>query len=101
VDITRDINRGEMVEADITRLIVTRDEKRQQTEGERLEEELYESSARAWRERQEAEIREAWREYHRDQAVRHRATLEALATYHESEAAKLQRDGAVVDEEGG
>ncbi len=40
-------------------MIRRRDERRRQTEGERLEEELYEPSVRAWRERQEAEKRTA------------------------------------------
>ena len=96
------VSRGEMVESELDGLIRRRDTHRRQTEGERLEEELYEPSVRAWRERREEENRKAWREYHHDQAARHRATLEALATYHESEAAKLRRDDdAVVEGEGG
>ena len=83
------LSRGEMVEKELDALITRRDDKRRQTEGERLEEELYEPSVRMWRERREAARRAEWCEYHQDQAARHRATLEALAAYHESEAARL------------
>ena len=96
-----DIARGEAVEHELDAMIRRRDVHRRQTEGERLEEELFEPSARAWRERREAENREAWREYHHDQAAHHRATLEALASYHENEAAKLHRDETTVEGEGG
>ena len=96
-----DIARSEQVESELDAMIRRRDTHRRQTEGERLIEELYEPSVRAWRERQEAENREAWRAFHEGQAARHRATLQALATYHECEAAKLQPEVAVVDGEGG
>ncbi len=96
-----DIARSEQVESELDAMIRRRDTHRRQTEGERLTEELYEPSVRAWRERQEAENREAWRAFHEGQAARHRATLEALATYHEREAAKLRLEGLVVDGEGG
>ncbi len=96
-----DIARSEQVESDFDAMIRRRGTHRRQTKGERLIEELYEPSVRAWRERQEAENREAWRAFHEGQAARHRATLEALATYHEGEAAKLLLEDAVVDGEGG
>jgi hypothetical protein len=51
VNLARNISRGEQVEADLDAMIRWRDEKRRQTEGERLEEELYEPSTRAYRER--------------------------------------------------
>ena len=96
-----DIARSEQIEGELDAMIRRRDTHRRQTEGERLEEELYKPSVRAWRERQEAENREAWRAFHEGQAARHRAILETLATYHEGEAAKLRRDDAVVEGEGG
>ena len=74
-----DIARSEQVESELDAMIRRRDTHRRQTEGERLTEELYEPSVRAWRERQEAENREARR------------------AFHEGEAAKLQRDDAVVE----
>ena len=84
-----DIARSEQVESEFDAMIRRRDTHRRQTEGERLEEELYEPSVRMWRECREAARRAEWCEYHQDQAARHRATLEALAAYHESEAARL------------
>ena len=96
-----DIARSEQVESELDAMIRRRDTHRRQTEGERLIEELYEPSVRAWRERQEAENRAAWRVFHEGQAARHRATLETLATYHEREAAKLRRDDVAVEGGGG
>ena len=69
--------------------------------GERKRRELWQASVRAYHARRAAEMRELWRTYHQDQAARHRATLEALATYHECEAAKLLLEDTVVDGEGG
>ena len=43
------VARGEMVESELASLIRRRDTHRRQTEGERLEEELYEPSVRAYR----------------------------------------------------
>ena len=87
-----DIARSEQVEAELDAMIRRRDTHRRQTEGERLEEELYEPSVRAWRERHEAEKRTARFEYHRDQAVRLRRTMGELVAYHESEAERYLRD---------
>ena len=44
---------------------------------------------RAYRERQEAKWRAAWRDFHEGQAARHRATLEALIRDHEAAAHNL------------
>ena len=87
-----DIARSEQVESELDALIRRRDEKRRQTEGERLEEELYEPSVRAWRERQEAEKRTARFEYHQGQADRLRRTMGELVAYHESEAERYLQD---------
>ncbi len=65
-----DIARSEQVESELDAMIRRRDTHRRQTEGERLIEELYEPSVRAWRERQEAENREAWLVFHEVQAAR-------------------------------
>jgi hypothetical protein len=73
-------------------MIRRRDEKRRQTEGERLEEELYEPSVRAWRERQDAEKRTARFEYHRGQADRLRRTMGELIARHEAAAERYLQD---------
>jgi hypothetical protein len=86
------IAKGEATEKELDQLITRRDEKRQQTEGERLEEELYEPSVRAWHLRQEAEKRSARFEYHRGQAERLRRTLGELVAYHESAAERYLQD---------
>jgi len=52
-------------------------------------EELWQQSERTYNARRREEMRAAWCEYHRGQAARHRAVLEALIARHESEAAKL------------
>ena len=57
--------------------------------GEYERAELWQASVRAYHARRAEEMRELWRAYHQDQAARHRATLQALASYHEREAARL------------
>lgn len=52
-------------------------------------EELWKASVAAYNARRSEENRLAWREYHRGQAARHRAVLEALIARHEGEVAKL------------
>ena len=69
-----DIARSAQVESELDTMIRRRDTHRRRTEGERLKEELYEPSVRAWRERQETEKRTARFEYHRSQADRLRRT---------------------------
>jgi hypothetical protein len=66
-----DVARFEQVEAELDAMIRRRDTHRRQTEGERLEEELYEPSVRAWRERREAENRAAWCEHYRHMRALH------------------------------
>ena len=83
------VAKSEAVEHELDAMIRRRDTHRRQTEGERLEEELYEPSVRAWRERGEAQSREAWARYHQDQAQRHRTVLEGLIAHHEEAAARL------------
>jgi hypothetical protein len=87
-----DIARSEQVESELDAMIRRRDEKRRQTEGERLEEELYEPSVRAWRERQDAEKRTARFEYHRGQADRLRRTMGELIARHEAAAERYLQD---------
>ena len=95
-----DIAKISVVEAELDNFISRRHEKRIQ-EGERPAEEMWTESERRYAARRLEENRAAWRRYHEDQAARHRATLEALATYHEGEAAKLLLEDPEVDGEGG
>jgi hypothetical protein len=89
------------VGAELDNLISRRHEKRVEQEGERLAEEMWAESERRYAARQREVNRAAWCKYHQDQAARHRAILETLATYHKGEAAKLQLEDAVVEGEGG
>jgi len=50
----------------------------------------YVESVRIFHARRRAANREAWLEYHQDQARRHRCVLEALVARHEREAERLQ-----------
>ncbi len=50
----------------------------------------YVESVRRFNARVRAENRAAWSEYHRDQAARHKRTLEGLVARHEAEAARLE-----------
>ena len=95
-----DVAKIRVVEAEIDNFISRCYQKRVEKEGERPAEEMWAESERRNAARGREENRAAWRKYHEDQAARHRATLEALATYHECEAAKLQRDDTVVVREG-
>jgi hypothetical protein len=65
-----DVARGEMVEAELTRLIEKRSS-RQMDSDER--EELWQESVRAYNARGREGKRLAWCEYHHEQAERHRA----------------------------
>jgi hypothetical protein len=95
-----DVEKTNAVEGELDNFISRRHQKRVEEEGERLAEEMWAESERRYAARRREENRAAWCKYHQDQAVRHRATLETLATYHECEAAKLQRDDAVMKGEG-
>ncbi len=96
-----DIAKISAVEGELDNFISRRHEKRIQEEGERPAEEMWAESERRYEARRREENHAAWRRCHEDQAARHRATLETLATYHEGEAAKLQPEVAVVDGEEG
>jgi hypothetical protein len=54
----------------------------------------YRESVRRFNAARRAENAAAWREYHRDQAERHRRNLEALIAHHEGRARKLQEGSA-------
>ncbi len=84
------------VGAELDNFISRHHEKRVE-ENERLAEEMWVESERRHAARRREENRAAWCKYHQDQAARHRAILETLATYHEGEAAKLQLEDEVVE----
>jgi hypothetical protein len=86
---TAEIARGYQVEADLEKFISQRHEKRVQTEGERLEEEMYSVSVRRYQECERRQIRAERYGWHCDQAERLRRTLEALIAHHEQQAEKL------------
>jgi hypothetical protein len=93
VDISQGFAKGEKVEGELDILITRRHEKRRETEGERLEREVWqETEIRHSQQRREAN-RLAWCEYHRQQAERHRATLTDLIAHHQDQAAKYRENG--------
>jgi hypothetical protein len=76
------------VDAELDRLLSRRaSQDRNPDRDER--EELWKESVRAYAARRREEMRAAWREYHQEQATRHRAVLEELASHHEAEAERL------------
>ena len=83
---------AEAAEAELTRFIEHRDDKRRQREGERREQEMWMESAARYNERERRQIRAEWYGWHCDQAERHRRTLERLIAHHEGEAQKLMED---------
>jgi hypothetical protein len=79
--------RSEVVEAELSRLI----EKRSTREVDPDErDELWKASVAAYNARRREENRLAWCEYHRDQAERHRAILEALIAEHRAQAERYE-----------
>jgi hypothetical protein len=81
-----DVMRGEIVEAELDRLIERRSSKEPDPD-ER--EELWKESVRAYTARRSEEMRAAWCEYHQGQAARHRSVLESLIAHHEDEDERL------------
>lgn len=85
-----EITRGEMVEAELDRLI----EKRASREPDPDEqEELWRASVRAYEEKRLQVARLEWHAFHCGQAERHRRTLEQLISYHEMQADRLLTEG--------
>ena len=66
-----DLARGEMVEAEPTRLVEKRSSREMDSDDER--EELWQESVRAYNARGSKQKRLAWCEYHQEQTERHRA----------------------------
>ena len=76
---------GEAVEAELNRLIERRSRRKDPDE----ESELWQASVRAYEEKRRQAARLEWHLHHTAQAERLRRTLEALASHHEEQAAKL------------
>jgi hypothetical protein len=77
------------VDAELDRLISRRASQDRRQDPDELEP-GYLESVRRFNARVRAENRAAWSEFHRGQAQRHRAVLEALIDRHEREAERLQ-----------
>ena len=80
-----DIARGEMVEKELDAMIERRSRQKDPDE----ESELWQASVRAYEEKRRQAARLEWHLHHTAQAERLRRTLEALASHHEEQAAKL------------
>jgi hypothetical protein len=83
-----DIDAGERVEVDLTRLIERRDAERRESEGERLEHELWEESVMRHNARKQRELVQLWLEYHVARQRAHRHTFALLDRHHEQEIAR-------------
>jgi hypothetical protein len=82
-----DVERRDTVEVELSRLMDKRSS-REVDPDER--DELWMGSVAAYNARRREENRLAWCEYHRGQAERHRAILEALIADHEAQAEKYE-----------
>jgi hypothetical protein len=82
-----DIAQGERAEADLDAFIERRSRNGETDSDER--EELWKESVRRYNARRREEMRTARVEYHRGQAARLKAVLEALIARHEEQAARL------------
>ena len=76
---------GEAVEAELDRLIERRSRQKDPDE----ESELWQESVKRYEEKRRQMARAEWHLHHTAQAERLRRTLEALASHHEEQAAKL------------
>ncbi len=83
-----DVMRADTVDADLDRLI-SRRASQDTTPDPTVLEPSYLESVRRFNARRTAVNREAWVNYHRDQAQRLRRNLEDLITHHETQAARL------------
>jgi hypothetical protein len=86
------IRSDEAVDAELDRLISKRASQDTRPDPDELEP-GYVESVRRFNARRREENRAAWREYHRQQALRHRGILEALINYHERRATELGEIG--------
>jgi hypothetical protein len=84
-----DVARADTVDAELDRLISKRASQDRRPDPDE-QEEIWEASLTRYNARRHEEMRTAWREYHQDQAARHRAVLEALIASHEEQAEKYR-----------
>jgi hypothetical protein len=82
-----DIARGEMVEKELNAMIECRSRQKDPQE----DSDLWQESAKAYEEKRRQMARLEWHLHHTAQAERLRRTLEALASHHEEQAAKLAK----------
>jgi hypothetical protein len=80
-----DVMHREMVEKELDRLIERRSRQKDPDEGS----ELWQESVKAYEEKRRQMARLEWHLHHTAQAERLRRTLEALASHHEEQAARL------------
>jgi hypothetical protein len=95
--LSRDISKGEAVEAGLEAFITRRHDYRVAKEGHRPSEEMYEESTKRYQEQMHATARVEWHLHHVSQAERLKRTLEALVEYREEQASELmdtQPEGA-------
>ncbi len=77
------------VDLELDRLISRRASQDRRPDPDELEP-SYQESVRRFNTRRRAVNREAWVNFHRDQAARHRRNLAALVAHHEREAERLK-----------
>jgi hypothetical protein len=80
-----DITAGEAVEAQLDSFIAGRDKQRRETEGERLERELWAESTERYNAARQQHLALEWLEYHQRRQRAHRHTFALLDAMHERE----------------
>jgi hypothetical protein len=83
----------ETADAELDRLISNRTSQDRRPDPDEREE-LWQASVRAYTARRREEMRAEWCEHHQGQAVRLRATLQALIEHHERETERYLPKGA-------
>jgi hypothetical protein len=83
----------ETADAELDRLISNRTSQDRRPDPDEREE-LWQASVRAYAARRREEMRAEWCEHHQGQAVRLRATLQALIEHHERETERYLPKGA-------
>jgi hypothetical protein len=83
----------ETANAELDRLISNRTSQDRRPDPDEREE-LWQASVRAYTARRREEMRAEWYEHHQGQAVRLRATLQALIEHHERETERYLPKGA-------
>ena len=82
-----DVARRDAVEVELNRLIEKRSSRKTDPDEQ---DDLWKASVAAYNARRREENRLAWCEYHRGQAERHRAILEALIAEHRAQAERYE-----------